>query len=154
MIDDPQLSVQEATARYCVDNRLPKDGGLSARNWVLVTVGGIQLRLKNFQWRQRAIPYHDLHHVLTGYACSVKGEFEMAAWEFAAGRFRLTTAIPRALIETFTTASVIGAPVQKFFMSSTRDRACALIRLSQATRHDRSARDQSSRPRLPADRAT
>ncbi len=30
---------------------------------------------------------HDLHHILTGYPCSMRGEFQMATWEFAAGRF-------------------------------------------------------------------
>jgi hypothetical protein len=28
-----------------------------------------------------------LHHVLTGYGCSMRGECQMATWEFAAGQF-------------------------------------------------------------------
>jgi hypothetical protein len=50
-------------------------------------VGPVTLRLPNFRWRRRAILRHDLHHVLTGYPCTLRGEFQMAAWEFAAGRF-------------------------------------------------------------------
>lgn len=39
-------------------------------------------RLTTSGWRKKAVPYHDLHHVLTGYPFSPAGEFEMAAWEF------------------------------------------------------------------------
>jgi hypothetical protein len=33
----------------------------------------------------RAVRYHDLHHVLTGYDTNAIGEFEIAAWELGAG---------------------------------------------------------------------
>jgi hypothetical protein len=45
------------------------------------------LTLPNFHWRRRAIFVHDLHHILTGYPCTMRGEFQLAVWEFAAGRF-------------------------------------------------------------------
>jgi len=50
--------------------------------------GPLTIRLPNFAWRRRAIVAHDLHHVLTGYPCTMRGEFQMAAWEFGAGRMR------------------------------------------------------------------
>lgn len=50
--------------------------------------GVLHLRLPNFSWRQQAIDRHDAHHLLTGYPCTPAGEMQMAAWEFAAGRFR------------------------------------------------------------------
>lgn len=59
---------------------------LTAATWTC-RVGPITLRLPNFQWRREAIERHDLHHVLTGYPCTMRGEFQMATWEFAAGRF-------------------------------------------------------------------
>src|SRR5882757_6934625 len=40
---------------------------------------------RSFAWRRRAILAHDLHHLLTGYPCTLRGEFQMAAWEFGAG---------------------------------------------------------------------
>jgi hypothetical protein len=49
--------------------------------------GPLILRLPNFAWRREAILHHDLHHVLTGYSCTMRGECQMATWEFAAGRF-------------------------------------------------------------------
>ena len=39
----------------------------------------------NSHVRRRAVPYHDLHHVLTGYDASAVGEGEIGAWELAAG---------------------------------------------------------------------
>jgi hypothetical protein len=49
-------------------------------------IGPIVLCLPNFGWRRKAIEAHDLHHVLTGYPCTMAGERRMAAWEFGAGR--------------------------------------------------------------------
>lgn len=35
--------------------------------------------------RKRAVPFHDLHHVATGYGTDVVGEAEIGAWEIVAG---------------------------------------------------------------------
>ena len=32
-----------------------------------------------------ALSKHDIHHILTGYSTSIKGEAELAAWELASG---------------------------------------------------------------------
>lgn len=58
----------------------------AARNSWTCRIGLLTLRLPNFAWRRHAIEAHDLHHVLTGYPCTMCGEFQMAAWEFGAGR--------------------------------------------------------------------
>ena len=50
-------------------------------------VGPLTLRLPNFGWRRRALAAHDLHHLMTGYPMTMRGEFQMAAWEFGAGRY-------------------------------------------------------------------
>jgi hypothetical protein len=50
-------------------------------------VGPINLRFPNFAWRRRAIAAHDLHHLMTGYPMTMRGEFQLAAWEFGAGRY-------------------------------------------------------------------
>ena len=50
-------------------------------------VGPVTLVFPNFAWRQRAIAAHDLHHLMTGYPMTMRGEFQLAAWEFAAGRY-------------------------------------------------------------------
>lgn len=78
-----ELSVGEALLAFRRANGLAAD---SAPSWTC-DIGPLRLRLPNFRWRRRAIPTHDLHHLLTGYPCTLRGECQMAAWEFAAGRF-------------------------------------------------------------------
>ncbi len=48
-------------------------------------LGRVPLAFPNTQARVRAVRYHDLHHVVTGYATDVVGEAEIAAWEIATG---------------------------------------------------------------------
>lgn len=50
-------------------------------------VGPVPLVFPNFAWRRRAIVAHDLHHLMTGYSMTMRGEFQLAAWEFGAGRY-------------------------------------------------------------------
>lgn len=79
-------SVEEALAAFYQRQGLPADGGTSASGW-RIALSRAWVPVPNFSWRKKALPLHDLHHVVTGYACSPIGEFEMAAWEFAAGRY-------------------------------------------------------------------
>jgi hypothetical protein len=73
----------QALAEFRRANGIPCN---EVRSWTC-RLGPLTLRLPNFPWRRRAILRHDLHHVLTGYPCTLRGEFQMAAWEFAAGCF-------------------------------------------------------------------
>lgn len=57
-----------------------------AESWVC-PIGPVTLTFPNFAWRRRAIAAHDLHHLITGYPMTMQGEFQMAAWEFGAGRY-------------------------------------------------------------------
>ena len=82
----PATAAREALVTFYAHQGLPPDGGRASSNWWCGTARW-RIRLPNFGWRRRALPVHDLHHVLTGYPCSPVGEFEMAAWEFAAGRY-------------------------------------------------------------------
>ncbi|MBS0448801.1 MAG: hypothetical protein JSR59_22995 [Proteobacteria bacterium] len=73
-------------------------GGYRARH-VHLRVAGMALTLPNVQARQAALPYHDVHHILTGYAPATSttpigdpawhGEAELAAWEFGVQRTAL-----------------------------------------------------------------
>jgi hypothetical protein len=85
--DGACLSVREALRRHYLASGLPADGGRSGSHWTMLRVAGIAVRLPNFAWRRRALPLHDIHHLVTGYPCSVSGELQIAAWEFAAGRY-------------------------------------------------------------------
>lgn len=77
------MKVSDALTEHYRGSGLPEDGGRQHSHWNMLGF----IRLRNFGWRRRALPCHDLHHVLTGYPCTVRGELQLAAWEFAAGRF-------------------------------------------------------------------
>jgi hypothetical protein len=85
--DRAQLTLREARAIFYRGNGFPEDGGAAARRWSPFACRDLKAHLPNFKWRRRALPIHDLHHVITGYEFSPLGEFEMSAWEFAAGRY-------------------------------------------------------------------
>ena len=87
MTDSSGLSVTEALRRHYASSSLSTDGGCANEHWALLRVGCIEVRVKNFAWRRRALLRHDLHHLVTGYPCTAEGEFQIATWEFAAGRF-------------------------------------------------------------------
>lgn len=76
------LPLRTARARYFRDNGFADDGGYGAA-WVKLELGPIALALPNTPQRVRAVRYHDLHHVATGYATDWTGEAEIAAWEIA-----------------------------------------------------------------------
>jgi len=78
-------TVREALAAFRRENGLRHDEA-GRRLWLL-EIGGWTWPLPNFAWRRRAIDAHDVHHLLTGYPCTAAGEFEIAAWEWGAGRY-------------------------------------------------------------------
>ena len=77
-----RLSRDEALAIL----RCAAAGEADAASWTC-PVGPVTLRLPNFAWRRRALAAHDLHHLMTGYPMTMRGEFQMAAWEIGAGRY-------------------------------------------------------------------
>ena len=80
---EPQLSREEALARL---RRASPGSAADAAEWTC-PIGPLSLRLPNFAWRRRAIQAHDLHHLMTGYPMTMRGELQMAAWEFGAGSY-------------------------------------------------------------------
>jgi len=78
------LSLRDALARYFEDNGLGADGGYNSR-WVELKVGPIPMPFPNTSARKKAVPFHDLHHIATGYGTDWPGEAEISAWEVGAG---------------------------------------------------------------------
>ena len=76
----------EALAAYYAANGIEADPARAA-TWIC-RIGPASIEFPNWKWRQDAVTRHDLHHILTGYPCTMTGEMQMAAWEFAAGRYR------------------------------------------------------------------
>jgi hypothetical protein len=80
-----RIRIGEALRDFRTANGLCHDER-EARWWIIRADLAI-FPLPNFAWRRRAIDAHDVHHLLTGYPCTVEGELLIAAWEFGAGRY-------------------------------------------------------------------
>lgn len=81
---DDTLSLRDARGRYFRDNAFGDDGGY-AQKWVKLKLGPLPFAFPNSPARVRAVKYHDLHHVVTGYDTNIVGEAEIGAWEIASG---------------------------------------------------------------------
>jgi hypothetical protein len=79
---DAEATLLDARTRYFERNGFGPDGGYSAK-WVHVKLGVLPFAFPNVPSRVRAVRYHDLHHILTGYMTDTRGEAEIAAWELA-----------------------------------------------------------------------
>jgi hypothetical protein len=80
----PGLTLGEARARLFALGGLGEDGGYDDA-WVKLKLWRVPLAFPNTEGRRRAVRFHDLHHVLTEYPTTWRGEFEIAAWEVAGG---------------------------------------------------------------------
>jgi hypothetical protein len=87
MPDTKLLTLAEVATKLSL-TIVPHDSRQIAPNWWWFNVFGVRIYCYNFAWRRDAIAHHDLHHVLTGYPCTIPGEMQVATWEFAAGRYR------------------------------------------------------------------
>lgn len=81
-----QITVEQAArslagATCLVTNSAPE------QKWWSFKVFGLTIYCYNFEWRRRALFCHDLHHVVTGFPFTLRGECQVAAWEFSAGRY-------------------------------------------------------------------
>jgi len=80
---DAALSLREARGRYFEAGGLG-EGGYDLK-WVPLAFGPLRFAIPNTAGRVRAVRYHDLHHVVTGYDTTWTGEAEIGAWEVASG---------------------------------------------------------------------
>lgn len=81
---DPKATLREARQRYFAENHLG-DGGYEDK-WVRLRAFGVPIgSFPNSPQHVRSVRLHDLHHVLTGYDTSWKGEAEIGLWELASG---------------------------------------------------------------------
>jgi len=78
------VTMREARRRYFEINAFGPNGGYDDA-WVDFKLGPLPFPFPNSPARVKAVRYHDLHHVLTGYETTFVGELEISAWEIAAG---------------------------------------------------------------------
>ena len=80
----PEMTLGEARALLFERGGFAPDGGYDDR-WVKMKLGPIPIGFPNVENRRRAVRFHDLHHVLTEYPTTWRGETEIGAWEVATG---------------------------------------------------------------------
>jgi hypothetical protein len=89
---DESITIGEALTRHYTTHGLPADGGESDP-WFRVHIGPLVIPLPNPPARQRAVFFHDVNHVLTGYNTVFSdGEMAIAAFEVGAGCGRYVVA--------------------------------------------------------------
>lgn len=76
------LLVQDALAAMLAARGIPADSGASLR-WVRVRWLGVPIVFPNFAARREILWTHDVHHLLTGYETTWRGEAEIGAFEIA-----------------------------------------------------------------------
>ena len=79
-----EITLRQARAEYFESNGFPSDGGYEDK-WIPLKFGWLTIYLYNSKARKAAVPFHDIHHVVTGYKTDLLGEAEIASWELAAG---------------------------------------------------------------------
>lgn len=83
--------IREGRAIYFQTQNIPPDGGYNDA-WVPAQLGPVSFSFPNTPGRLRAVRFHDIHHVLTGYGTDHTGESEIAAFEIGGGCGRHTAA--------------------------------------------------------------
>lgn len=78
-----EMTLGDARALY-FDVSGFKNGGYDDA-WVKIKIWRIPIYFPNTKGRLRAVKLHDLHHILTEYETTWRGETEIGAWEVATG---------------------------------------------------------------------
>lgn len=84
MIYTPDMTLGEARKIYFDRSGFGPDGGYDDV-WIRIKVWKIPILLPNTKGRVAAVKLHDLHHILTEYATTWRGETEISAWEIGSG---------------------------------------------------------------------
>lgn len=84
MIYHPDMTMHDARNLYFESSGLTESSGYEER-WIKVKVWRIPIWIPNTKGRRKAVRLHDLHHVLTEYPTTWRGEAEISAWEIGSG---------------------------------------------------------------------
>ncbi len=78
------LTLREALDSFFKQYNLGEEGGLNS-NWAYLDMKWFRIPFPNTSSRKKALIYHDIHHIVTGYSSDWKGEAEISAWEISTG---------------------------------------------------------------------
>ena len=79
----PESTLRAARERYFEINNF--EGGGYEEGWVKMRAGPVPIWFPNTVARVKAVKFHDIHHVLTEYPTTWRGEAEIGAWEVSTG---------------------------------------------------------------------
>ncbi|HSP99477.1 MAG TPA: hypothetical protein VL049_19825 [Candidatus Dormibacteraeota bacterium] len=79
---DDGMTMGAARQRYFDANGFD---GAYAERWVKLKAGPIPIYFPNAEGRRRAVRFHDLHHIATGYQTDWTGEAEIGGFEIGGG---------------------------------------------------------------------
>jgi hypothetical protein len=79
---DDGMTMGAARQRYFDANGFD---GAYAERWVKLKAGPIPIYFPNAAGRRRAVKFHDLHHIATGYQTDWTGEAEIGGFEIGGG---------------------------------------------------------------------
>ena len=77
------LKIREALQLYFSKYDL-MDGGYDLK-YFQIKVGPVSIPFPNTKGRLKAVRLHDVHHIVTEYEATLRGEAEIGAWEIASG---------------------------------------------------------------------
>jgi hypothetical protein len=124
MSEDATQTLGSARLAYYSANGLPPDGGIDEA-WVHAKIGPIPFAFPNSDSRRALVPYHDLHHMVTGYRTDLAGEARVGAWEIGSGMRAATGVVLDLLVWGF----VVVAQPRSVFRAFLRGRSsCNLMR--------------------------
>ncbi|MDQ3015153.1 MAG: hypothetical protein M3R25_00285 [Bacteroidota bacterium] len=85
LISDHQTPAELLPIFYA-NNNLGMDGGQNSSVVKMDIMKSVHFYIPNFDARRKAVLWHDIHHLVTGYsAANFLGECEISAWEIASG---------------------------------------------------------------------
>lgn len=83
-IYDSAQTINKSLEIYFIKENLGKDGGLNEA-WGRIKIWKFYIPIPNTKARKKALVFHDIHHILTGYDGDWRGEVSIGGWEIASG---------------------------------------------------------------------
>jgi hypothetical protein len=113
---------RELLPEFYKQYELGEDGGQSSPYVRIGLTKKLVLYCPNFDIRREAVFKHDVHHIVTGYTSTLKGETEIGAWEIASGcrRYWIAFVLDMSAVMMGTLFNPIG--VYKAFVKGRRTR--------------------------------
>src|SRR5262245_23650361 len=106
---DGRVRVRAGRDEYLAENGFSVEA--YDAKWTPASLFGLTFKVPNTPTHRRAIMWHDLHHVATGYGTDLSGEAEISAWELRRGLAGLDLYVS-AIVVGIALSGIVIAPVR------------------------------------------